>query len=66
MKKKKKKEGIQEINFKNLDDLMAKGDFLSCFSTRDLDEIYKFLELERRIGSHNMATEGGKFFINGS
>ena len=60
-----KKEDIQEINFKNLDDLMAKGDFLSCFSTRDLDEIYKFLELERRIGSHNMATEGGKFLLMG-
>ena len=34
-------------------------------STRDLDEIYKFLELERRIGSHNMATEGGKFLLMG-
>lgn len=59
------KNNIQEINFKNIDDLIAKGDFLASFSTRDLDEIYKFLELERRIGSHNMAMEGGKFLLKG-
>lgn len=59
------KEKIQEINFKSLDDLISKGDFLSCFSKRDLDEIYKFLELERQIGSHNMAMEGGKFLLMG-
>lgn len=59
------KKDIQEINFKNLDDLISKGDFLSCFSKRDLDEIYKFLELERQIGSHNMAMEGGKFLLMG-
>ena len=56
---------IQEINFKSLDDLISKGDFLACFSKRDLDEVYKFLELERRIGSHNMAMEGGKFLLMG-
>ena len=59
------KEDIQEINFKSLDDLISKGDFLACFSKRDLDEVYKFLELERRIGSHNMAMEGGKFLLMG-
>ena len=56
---------IQEINFKNLDDLISKGDFLSVFSKKDLEEVYKFLELERRIGSHNMALEGGKFLMVG-
>ena len=59
------KENIQEINFRSLDDLISKGDFLACFSKRDLDEIYKFLELERQIGSHNMAMEGGKFLLMG-
>ena len=59
------KEDIQEINFKSLDDLISKGDFLACFSKRDLDEVYKFLELERQIGSHNMAMEGGKFLLMG-
>ena len=59
------KEDIQEINFKSLDDLISKGDFLACFSKRDLDEVYKFLELESRIGSHNMAMEGCKFLLMG-
>ena len=56
---------IQEINFRNLDDLISKGDFLSVFSKKDLEEVYKFLELERQIGSHNMALEGGKFLMVG-
>ena len=59
------KENIQEINFRNLDDLIAKGDFLACFSKKDLEEVYKFLELERQIGSHNMTMEGGKFLLMG-
>ena len=58
-------ENIQEINFKNLDDLISKGDFLSAFSKKDLEEVYRFLELERQIGSHNMALEGGKFLMVG-
>jgi len=58
-------ENIQEINFRNLDDLIAKGDFLAAFSKQDLEEVYKFLELERQIGSHNMAMEGGKFLMVG-
>ncbi len=58
-------ENIQEINFRNLDDLIAKGDFLAVFSKKDLEEVYKFLELERQIGSHNMAMEGGKFLMVG-
>ena len=59
------KKEIQEINFKNLDDLIVKGDFLACFSKKELEEVYKFLELERQIGSHNMAMEGGKFLLMG-
>lgn len=58
-------ENIQEINFRNLDDLINKGDFLAAFSKQDLEEVYKFLELERQIGSHNMAMEGGKFLMVG-
>jgi hypothetical protein len=58
-------ENIQEIDFKNLDDLISKGDFLAVFSKKDLEEVYKFLELERQIGSHNMALEGGKFLLTG-
>jgi len=58
-------ENIQEINFRNLDDLIAKGDFLASFSKKELEEVYKFLELERQIGSHNMYTEGGKFLMTG-
>jgi hypothetical protein len=34
-------ENIQEINFKNLDDLISKGDFLSAFSKKDLEEVYR-------------------------
>jgi len=58
-------ENIQEIDFRNLDDLISKGDFLAVFSKKDLEEVYKFLELERQIGSHNMALEGGKFLLTG-
>jgi hypothetical protein len=58
-------ENIQEIDFRNLDDLISKGDFLVVFSKKDLEEVYKFLELERQIGSHNMAMEGGKFLLMG-
>jgi hypothetical protein len=58
-------ENIQEIDFKNLDDLISKGDFLAVFSKKDLEEVYKFLELERQIGSHNMILEGGKFLMVG-
>jgi hypothetical protein len=58
-------ENIQEINFRNLDDLIAKGDFLAAFSKKELEKVYEFLELERQIGSHNMAMEGGKFLLMG-
>jgi hypothetical protein len=58
-------ENIQEINFRNLDDLIAKGDFLAVFSKKELEKVYEFLELERQIGSHNMAMEGGKFLLMG-
>ena len=58
-------ENIQEIDFKNLDDLISKGDFLAVFSKKELEKVYEFLELERQIGSHNMAMEGGKFLLMG-
>jgi len=58
-------ENIQEIDFKNLDDLISKGDFLAVFSKKELEKVYEFLELERQIGSHNMAMEGGKFLMVG-
>jgi hypothetical protein len=58
-------ENIQEIDFKNLDDLSSKGDFLAVFSKKELEKVYEFLELERQIGSHNMAMEGGKFLLMG-
>jgi hypothetical protein len=58
-------ENIQEIDFKNLDDLILKGDFLAVFSKKELEKVYEFLELERQIGSHNMAMEGGKFLLMG-
>jgi hypothetical protein len=58
-------ENIQEIDFKNIDDLISKGDFLAVFSKKDLEKVYEFLELERQIGSHNMAMEGGKFLLMG-
>lgn len=60
-----KKDNIQEISFKNLDDLISKGDFLSVFSKKELEDVYKFFELERQIGSHNMFTEGGQFLLVG-
>lgn len=59
------KDNIQEISFKNLDDLIDKGDFLSVFSKKELEDVYKYLELERQIGSHNMITEGGQFLLVG-
>ena len=58
-------ENIQEIDFRNLDDLISKGDFLAVFSKKELEEVYKFFELERQIGSHNMYSEGGKFLLTG-
>jgi hypothetical protein len=56
---------IQEINFKNLDDLISKGDFLAVFSKKELEGVYEFLNLEKKISSHNMALEGGKFLLTG-
>ena len=58
-------ENIQEIDFKNLDDLISKGDFLAVFSKKELEKVYEFLNLEKKISSHNMALEGGKFLLTG-
>jgi hypothetical protein len=58
-------QNLEEINFRNIDDLISKGDFLAVFSKKELEKVYEFLELERQIGSHNMAMEGGKFLLMG-
>jgi hypothetical protein len=58
-------ENIQEIDFRNLDDLISKGDFLAVFSKKELEKVYEFLNLEKKISSHNMALEGGKFLLTG-
>jgi hypothetical protein len=58
-------ENIQEIDFRNLDDLISKGDFLAVFSKKELEGVYGFLNLEKKISSHNMALEGGKFLLTG-
>ena len=58
-------QNLEEINFRNIDDLVSKGDFFAAFTKGELEDVFKFLELERRIGSHNMAMEGGKFLLMG-
>ena len=56
---------LNEIQFKNLDDLISWGDFLKIFGNKDLNRISEFFELERRSGFFNMATDGGKFLLSG-
>ena len=56
---------LNEIQFKNLDDLISWGDFLKVFGKKDLNRISEFFELERRSGFFNMATDGGKFLLSG-
>ena len=56
---------LNEIQFKNLDDLISLGDFLKIFGNKDLNRISEFFELERRSGFFNMATDGGKFLLSG-
>jgi hypothetical protein len=58
-------EPIQEIKINNVDDLVTIGEFLGFFNRGELNKIYEFLELERRLGTHNMFTEGGKFILSG-
>jgi len=58
-------QNLEEINFRNIDELVSKGDFFAAFTKGELEDIFKFLERERRIGSHNMALEGGKFLLMG-
>lgn len=56
---------LNEIQFKNLDDLISWGDFLKVFGKKDLNRISEFFELERKSGFFNMATDGGKFLLSG-
>ena len=56
---------LNEIQFKNLDDLISWGDFLKVFGKKDLNRISEFFEIERRSGFFNMATDGGKFLLSG-
>ena len=58
-------ESLQEIKIKDVDDLVAWGDFLNTFGKDDLNSICEFFELERRSGFFNMATEGGRFLLSG-
>jgi hypothetical protein len=58
-------ESLQEIKIKDVDDLVKIGEFLSLFDKGEIKKIYEFLELERRLGTHNMYTEGGKFILAG-
>ena len=58
-------EPIHEMNIKDVDDLVSVGEFLGLFNRGELNKIYQFLELERRLGTHNMFTEGGKFILSG-
>jgi hypothetical protein len=58
-------ENIQESMFKNIDDLIEWGDFLSLFGKSELKVICELFELERRSGFSNMYTEGGRFLLTG-
>jgi len=58
-------ENIQESMFKNVDDLIEWGDFLSLFGKSELKVICELFELERRSGFSNMYTEGGRFLLTG-
>jgi hypothetical protein len=58
-------ENIQEEMFKNVDDLVEWGDFLSLFGRSELKVICELFELERRSGFSNMYTEGGRFLLTG-
>ena len=58
-------ESLQEIKIKDVDDLVKIGEFLSLFDKGEINKIYEFLELEKRLGTHNMFTEGGKFILAG-
>ncbi len=58
-------ENIQEAMFRDVDDLVEWGNFLTTFDKNDLNSICEFFELERRSGFFNMHTEGGKFLLSG-
>ena len=56
---------INEASFKDVDDLVEWGNFLTTFGKEDLNSICEFFELERKSGFFNMHTEGGKFLLTG-
>jgi hypothetical protein len=56
---------INETSFKDVDDLVEWGKFLTTFGKEDLNRICEFFELERKSGFFNMHTEGGKFLLSG-
>jgi hypothetical protein len=56
---------INESSFKDVDDLVEWGNFLTTFGKEDLNRICEFFELERKSGFFNMHTEGGKFLLTG-
>ena len=58
-------ENIQEEMFRDVDDLVEWGNFLTTFGKEDLNSICEFFELERKSGFFNMHTEGGKFLLTG-
>lgn len=58
-------ENVNESMFKNVDDLVDWGDFLSLFSKSELNDVCEMFELERRSGFSNMYSEGGRFLLTG-
>jgi hypothetical protein len=56
---------LDESKINSMDDLIKIGEFLTLFNRKELNEICEFLELERRLGLHNMFSEGGKFLLVG-
>jgi hypothetical protein len=56
---------INEASFKDVDDLVEWGNFLTIFGKKDLNLICEFFELERKSGFFNMHNEGGKFLLTG-
>jgi hypothetical protein len=60
------RDNIQEINIKNIDDLIEVGTFYSLFKKTELKKIFEYFELERLLGLYNPITEGGKFLLTGT
>lgn len=58
-------ENLNEMNYRELNDIIKIGSFLSLFTRKEIEEVGEFFELERRLSTHNMALEGGKFLLTG-